>query len=161
MDAKRQRGQIDWSDLSRLAANAEADLLYDVVIVDEAQDFSANQVRAILNHLQDKHNTTFVIDAIQRIYPQFFRWVEVGITARPEIMYRLQENYRNTEAIAAFARPLIDGLALEDDSTLPDLSACRRPGMKPLVVAGRYSEQLAVMLDRLERSATSQAKSPH
>ena len=152
-DAKRQRGQIDWSDLSRLAANAEAGLLYDVVIVDEAQDFSANQVRAILNHLQDTHNTTFVIDAIQRIYPQFFRWVEVGITARPEIMYRLRENYRNTAAIAAFARPLVDGLTLEDDGTLPDLSACRRPGTKPLVVAGRYSEQLAVMLDRLERRA--------
>ena len=90
MEAKRARGEIDWSDLAVLAADAQPDLLYDVVIVDEAQDFSANQVRAILRHLQDSHNTTFVLDAVQRIYPQFFRWTEVGITARPEVIYRLQ-----------------------------------------------------------------------
>ena len=153
MEAKKQRGKIDWSDLAAMAADAEPDLLYDVVIVDEAQDFSANQVRAILRHLQDGHNTTFVLDAIQRIYPQFFKWVEVGITARPEMIYRLKENYRNTAAIAAFARPLVDGLPLEDDGTLPDFSSCRRPGSKPRVIAGKYSDQLRIMLDRLDRKA--------
>ena len=151
MEAKQQRGKIDWSDLAAMAADAEPDLLYDVVIVDEAQDFSANQVRAILRHLHDGHNTTFVLDAIQRIYPQFFKWVEVGITARPEMIYRLKENYRNTAAIAAFARPLVDGLPLEDDGTLPDFSSCRRPGSKPRVIAGKYSDQLRIMLDRLDR----------
>lgn len=139
MEAKRARGEVDWSDLAVLAADAEPGLLYDVVIVDEAQDFSANQVRAILRHLQDSHNTTFVLDAIQRIYPQFFKWSEVGITARP---YRLKENYRNTAAIAAFAHPLVAGLPLEDDGTLPDFSACRRDGSKPIVAVGKYSEQL-------------------
>ena len=153
MEAKRARGEIDWSDLAVLAADAEPDLLYDVVIVDEAQDFSANQVRTILHHLEDSHNTTFVLDAVQRIYPQFFKWSEVGITARPEIIYRLKENYRNTAAIAAFAHPLVEGLPLEDDGTLPDFSACRRRGTEPIIVVGRYSEQLKIMLDQLERSA--------
>ena len=153
MEAKRARGVIDWSDVALLAADADPDLLYDVVIVDEAQDFSANQVRTILRHLQDPHNTTFVLDAVQRIYPQFFKWSEVGITARPEIIYRLKENYRNTAAIAAFAHPLVNGLPLEDDGTLPDFSACRRGGTKPIVVVGNYSEQLKVMFDRLQRVA--------
>ena len=153
MDAKQKRGKIDWSDLAAMAADAEPGLLYDVVIVDEAQDFSANQLRAILRHLQDGHNTTFVLDAIQRIYPQFFKWAEIGITARPEMIYRLKENYRNTAAIAAFAHPLLDGLPLEDDGTLPDFSACHRPGSKPRVVAGNYSDQLRIMLDRLDRKA--------
>ncbi|MCY4665346.1 MAG: UvrD-helicase domain-containing protein [Acidimicrobiaceae bacterium] len=153
MGAKQKPGKIDWSDLAAMAADAKPDLLYDVVIVDEAQDFSANQVRAILRHLQDGHNTTFVLDAIQRIYPQFFKWVEVGITARPEMIYRLKENYRNTAAIAAFARPLVDGLPLEDDGTLPDFSSCHRPGSKPRVIAGKYSDQLRIMLDRLDRKA--------
>lgn len=153
MDAKRARGEIDWSDLTILAASAEPDLLYDVVIVDEAQDFSANQVRTIMHHLEDSHTTTFVLDAVQRIYPQFFRWSEVGIAARPEIIYRLKENYRNTAAIAAFAHPLVAGMPLDDDGTLPDFSACRREGSKPIVVVGKYSEQLEIMLDRLERRA--------
>ena len=157
MDVKHHRGEVDWGDLAMLAANAEPELLYDVVIVDEAQDFSANQIRAILRHLQDLHSTTFVLDAIQRIYPQFFKWSEVGIQARPEMVYRLEENHRNTAAIAAFAAPLVKGLPLEDDGTLPDFSACRRAGARPLVVAGKYSAQLRVMLDRLD-STTNLSK---
>ena len=153
MDTKHHRGQVDWDDLAMLAADAQPELLYDVVIVDEAQDFSANQVRAILRHLQDLHSTTFVLDAIQRIYPRFFKWSEVGIKARPEMSYRLKENHRNTAAIANFASPLVKGLPPEDDGTLPDFSACRRPGTKPLVIAGKYSAQLTIMLDRLEIKA--------
>ena len=157
--AKADSGSIDWNDLALLAADAEPDLLYDVVIIDEAQDFSANQVRTVLSHLHGEHNTTFVLDAVQRIYPQFFKWSEVGIRARPEIIYTLRENYRNTAAIAAFAHPLVEGLPLEDDGTLPDFTACRRPGAKPLVVAGKYSGQLAVMLDRLEQTADLRTQS--
>ena len=151
--AKVERGKIDWNDLALLAAEAEPDRLYDVVIVDEAQDFSANQVRAVLRHLHESHNTTFVLDAIQRIYPQFFKWIEVEINARPEIIYRLKENYRNTAAIAAFAHPLVEDLPVEDDGTLPDFTACHREGAEPVVIAGKYGAQLRVMLDRLERDA--------
>ena len=153
MEAKRARGEIDWEDLALLAADARPGLLYDVVVVDEAQDFSANQVRTILRHLQDSHTTTFVLDAVQRIYPRFFKWSEVGIAARPEIIYRLKANYRNTAAIAAFAHPLVAGLPLEDDGTLPDFSECHRPGTKPRVIAGKYSDQLRIMFDRLEHKA--------
>ena len=157
--AKAERGRIDWHDLALLAAEAELGRLYDVVIVDEAQDFSANQIRAVLRHLHDDHNTTFVLDSVQRIYPQFINWSEVGIRARPEMIYTLRENYRNTEAIAAFAYPLVEGLPVEDDGTLPDVTACRHPGTKPLVVVGKYSAQLSVMLDRLARAGNLERKS--
>ena len=100
-----------------------------------------------------------MLDAVQRIYPQFFKWSEVGISARPEMIYRLKENYRNTAAIAAFAHPLVNGLPLEDDGTLPDFSACRRPGSKPIVVVGKYSQQLKIMFDRLERTADLDSES--
>ena len=152
MQAKRERGQIDWSDLALLSAEAEPNRLYDVVVVDEAQDFSANQVRAILRHLQDSHSTTFVLDAIQRIYPQFFKWSEVGIAAGPRMSYRLRENHRNTAAIAAFAHPR-QWTCSGGRRTLPDFSACHRPGSKPRVIAGNYSDQLRIMLDRLDRKA--------
>ena len=159
MDSKRQRGKIDWSDLTMLAAAAGSYKAYDVVIVDEAQDFSANQIRAIQQHLQDPHNTTFVLDAVQRIYPQYFKWREVGISARPEIIHTLKTNYRNTAEIAAFAYPLVNGLPLEDDGTLPDFATCRRSGAKPLVVAGKYSDQLRIMIDRLELTADLEKES--
>ena len=158
-DEKNKRGVVDWNDLAILASDAQPDLLYDVVIVDEAQDFSANQVRAVLRHLQDSHNATFIIDAIQRIYPQYFTWSEVGITARPEFIHTLRENYRNTAAIASFALPLVDGLPVEDDGTLPDFTACSRSGTKPLVLAGKYSAQLRTMLDRLTQVADFETES--
>lgn len=147
--AKAKRGLIDWNDLALLAAEVRLGFCYDVVIVDETQDFSANQVRAILRHLDDSHSTTFIIDAIQRIYPRCFTWREVGIKARPEIIHTLKENYRNTEAIAAFAIPLVDGLDAEDDGTVPDFTACSRSGATPLVFEGKYSQQLQFMLDQL------------
>ncbi len=158
-EAKAKRGVVDWSDLAILASDAQPDLLYDVVIVDEAQDFSANQVRAVKRHLQDSHNTTFIIDAIQRIYPQYFTWNEVGIEARPEVIRTLRENYRNTATIASFALPLVDGLPVEDDGTLPDFTACQRSGAKPLVVSGKYSAQLRFMFDRLTKDADLESES--
>ena len=158
-EAKTKRGVVDWNDLAILASDAHPDLLYDVVIVDETQDFSANQVRAVRRHLQGSHNTTFIIDAIQRIYPQYFTWNEVGIEARPEVIRTLRENYRNTAAIATFALPLVDGLPVEDDGTLPDFTACERSGAKPLVVSGKYSAQLRLMLDRLTEDADLKSES--
>ena len=146
---KSKRGVVDWNDIALRAAKAKPDLKYDVVVVDEAQDFSANQVRAVLRHLQESHNTTFVLDAVQRIYPQYFKWAEVGIQARPGIIHTLRENYRNTGSIAAFALPLVEGLPPEDDGTLPDFSTCHLPGDKPLVVAGKFSGQISFMLDQL------------
>ena len=58
----------DWNDIALQAAEAPCQS-YDIVIVDESQDLSANQIRAILAHLNEDHVTTFVIDAVQRIYP--------------------------------------------------------------------------------------------
>jgi superfamily I DNA/RNA helicase len=147
-DTKDSAGVLDWNDLALEAAEIESED-YDVVIVDEAQDFSANQVRAVLAHLAEDHSTTFVLDAVQRIYPRFFTWAEVGIFLRPNMIYKLHENHRNTAEIAAFARPLVAGLPLEDDGTLPDFTACRETGKRPKVVIGTFSHQLDYMLAEL------------
>lgn len=144
-ETKSARGVLDWNDLAVAAIAAEAPP-YDVVIVDEAQDFSANQLRAVLAHLAPEHATTFVLDATQRIYPRFFTWAEVGVTLRPKDIFPLRSNHRNTAEIAAFARPLVDGLPVEDDGTLPDFKTCIEGGPLPKVVAGRYSDQLDYML---------------
>jgi superfamily I DNA/RNA helicase len=148
-ERKVDRGVVDWNDLAATAIDAEGPA-YDVVIVDEAQDFSANQIRAVLAHLAKHSSTTFVLDAVQRIYPRYFTWAEVGISLRPQMIYRLTQNHRNTAAIANFALPLVAGLPVEDDGSLPDFSVCVvKDGRRPKVVAGRYSQQLDYMLDDL------------
>jgi DNA helicase IV len=139
---KDSRSECDWNDLAvRLAAAPVSDP-YDIVIADEAQDFSANQVRAILKHLAPVHSLTFVLDSAQRIYARGFTWQEVGISIRPERIRKLSQNYRNTIEIARLAASLVKDVPIDDDGTIPDFNACTRSGRRPIVLRGRYSQQM-------------------
>ena len=130
-EEKARQGTVDWNDVA-LNAAAATRRGYDVVVVDEAQDLSANQIRAVLAHLDEDHTTTFIIDAVQRIYPQAFQWREVDITIRPNMVYTLKQNHRNTAAIARFAASIVRGLPEEEDGVLPDPneSVCEGPASR-------------------------------
>jgi superfamily I DNA/RNA helicase len=114
----------------------------DVIIVDEAQDFSANQLRAINHHLAEQSYLTLVLDTAQRLYPRGYTWSEIGLNMMGARYHRLKQNHRNTVEIARFAAGLLTGLALDDDATLPDLSATTRSGALPRVVVGTYPDQV-------------------
>lgn len=54
-EAKKSRtGSADWNDMALAVATVPCEG-YDIVVVDESQDFSANQMRAILAHLKEDH----------------------------------------------------------------------------------------------------------
>ncbi|RBO83088.1 3'-5' exonuclease [Nocardia puris] len=139
LDKKKTRHLRDWNDIA-LEAGKSSGMPWDVVIVDEAQDFSANQVRAILKHVADDHSITFVVDTAQRIYPRSFTWKEAGVI-QPRSR-SLKKNYRNTKQIAAFARGLVEGMAIGDDGALPDLRAANNSGPLPTVLVGKFSDQM-------------------
>jgi superfamily I DNA/RNA helicase len=149
---KAENNVIDWNDLATQLAQGRIGLGYDIVVADESQDFSANQIRAIISQLAEEHSVTFILDAAQRIYPRGFTWREAGVTLRPESIFRLSVNHRNTIEIARFARPLLDGLPLDDDGTIPDFRQCERRGPVPVVLRGRFSGQVDFALDYLQRS---------
>jgi hypothetical protein len=146
---KDQESLRDWNDLAVVLATEKLGPSYNVVVVDEAQDYSANQVRAIVNHLADDHVTTFIRDSAQRIYPNLFMWADVGITIPNAQNKKLEVNYRNTKQIAAFARPLLDGVEPAEDSALPDFQGCVRDGPMPTLLRGRYALQLDWVIDYL------------
>lgn len=140
----------DWNDLALdLYYNNTGDR-YDIIIVDETQDFSANQMKAVMKHASDTSTVVFVLDAAQRIYPRGWTWREVGITINPQRSYKLKQNHRNTIEICAVARPLLDGLELTDDGTLPDLNSCERHGDIPEIIIGKYSQQIAYVVNRIK-----------
>ena len=147
-DQNRELGEVDWNDVALEAARAPSQG-YDVVVADEAQDLSANQIRAIAAHLAEDHTTTFIVDAVQRIYPQAFRWREVGVEIRPNHVYTLKRNHRNTVAIARLAASLVRDLPADEDGVVPDPTACSREGSRPQVLVGTYSAQFAHMLDMI------------
>ena len=148
-EQKRKENFVDWNDLALSAANAPSQR-YDVVVADETQDFSANQLRAILAHLDSNHSTTFIMDAAQRIYPQSFSWREIGVEMRPQMVSTLERNYRNSAEIAALAASLLRGIPADEDGVLPDARACEQSGRKPEVVAGLFSNQVDYMLNHVQ-----------
>lgn len=146
---KAEQGAIDWDDLALRLRDEPTQAPYDVVIVDEAQDFSANQLRALDRQLADPHSTTFVLDALQQIYPRGFTWQEIGLDIPTRNMFRLEHNFRNTSEVAAFARPLLEGMEVPDDGTLPDFESTVRSGPLPQVIQGRFSSQMDYLIERL------------
>ncbi len=151
---KDQQHVVDWADLPVLMAEHQSVAPYDVVIVDEAQDFSANQVRAVVAHLAEDFVCTWVRDSTQRIYPNFFVWRDVGVPfARSRTLTR---NYRNTRQIAAFARPLVDGVEQVEDGTVPSLQACDHDGPLPVVLAGRFSGQMDWAIEHIRQQVAEE-----
>lgn len=144
---KAENGIVDWADLPTLMVERTPGGRYHVVVVDEAQDFSANQVRAVIEHLADEHSLTFVADGAQRIYPPRFTWAEVGLDVGPTNSRQLTANFRNTRQIAEFAASLLTDVEHTDDAALPDFSQCTSEGPVPLLVTGRFAGQVDHLIE--------------
>ncbi|WP_082219307.1 3'-5' exonuclease [Massilia sp. NR 4-1] len=140
------RGYGDWNLLAQQMLQIDP-LMYDIVIIDEAQDFSANQLRAVNHHLAEQHCVTLVMDTAQRLYPRGFTWAESGLNMTNARFHRLRTNHRNTVEIAAFAAGILDGLRVDEDGTTPDLTGATRHGALPIVCRGYYHQQVSFALD--------------
>lgn len=144
--------QWDWNDMANAMAQQPRCTPYDIIVADEAQDFSANQLRAIHRHLADEFSLTFVLDTTQRIYARGYTWKECGFSVRPEQSHRLAVNFRNTCQIARFAASLLSGLVVDDDGTMPNFNSCEREGPLPKVLIGLFRSQLDWCLDYIEQN---------
>ncbi|NVZ22680.1 AAA family ATPase [Pseudomonas costantinii] len=147
---KHAKRMVDWNDLAAVLSSKKM-CRYDVIVVDETQDFSANEIRAVLNQRSDDATVTFVLDSAQRIYSRNFTWTEVGVTLRPEKSSTLQTNYRNTQEIAHFASALLSGITLDDNGTMPNFDKARSNGVKPIVLLGDYLNQVRYAVDYIRR----------
>lgn len=139
----------DFHDIAVLMSQHAPDFLFDVVVVDEAQDFSANQLRAIMRHCAPNATITIVTDNAQRIYPRGTSWAEAGVTVTAQRSFRLTVNYRNTKEIAKLAAAVAAGLPMDDDASLPDPESCVESGNLPVLLKGLYREQVEWSLKRL------------
>lgn len=146
---KADNGAQDFNDVALNMAHATPHFRYDVIVIDEAQDLSANQLRAVMRHAATDATITIVTDSAQRIYPRGTPWGGAGITIAPGRSVRLNENYRNTRQIASLAASIATGLAVDDDGSLPNPANCRRDGPSPVLLLGKFGLQLDYVLQRL------------
>lgn len=153
---KSALGLSDWHDVAYAARIMDAQP-WDIVIVDEAQDFNAISLRTVLSHVSADHHITLVMDTVQRIYPAGFLLEEARIS--PAAVHTLRRNYRNTQQIARFARAVVDGLEIDDDGSLPDFNAARTNGTMPQVIVGDSEQQLRWALDNVVQPAIARNES--
>ncbi|EHK1077605.1 AAA family ATPase [Vibrio parahaemolyticus] len=147
---KESTGFVDWHDLAHyFSTNKIEDI--DIAIVDEAQDFSSIQLKAIVNQLSPETYTTIVLDSAQQIYKRSYTWKEIGITGAS--YSRLECNYRNTYEIALFAHNLLQSanVALDENATLPKLESITKHGNKPLLVKGEFPAQIKFILSFIHK----------
>jgi len=140
---KRRRNVYDWNDCCLALIKKPPTTKFDIIVCDEVQDFSANEMRAILAAAHQDTNLTFVLDGAQRIYPKSFMWKEVELKPTAQNFHRLKQNFRNTREIATFIAPIFKKIDIGgDEGTLPNPTDCTEKGPQPIVLEGKYSKQL-------------------
>lgn len=151
LDYKRKNNFKDWNDYA-LCLQEQKYKTYDVIVVDETQDFSANEIRAIINQSAKDCTITFVLDSAQKIYSRSFSWSEVGINLRPENSHKLSLNYRNTKQIATLAAALLQGIQVDDDGSIPNLNGVKKEGDIPIVICGEYPKQVKYCISHIKEN---------
>lgn len=140
---QRERYVLDWSSIYRDLLNKKHYDKYQHLIVDEGQDFPEEfftMMRLIAN------NVTVFADENQRITSANSTLREIRRSVRPDGEYRLTRNYRNTRAVAEFARRFYAGL----ESGIPDLP--EKEGRRPFLVRTSDTEEQIRYILRYERN---------
>ncbi|CAM3050117.1 3'-5' exonuclease [Vibrio diazotrophicus] len=148
LEYKKNNGIVDWNDINQYPIS-NINEQFDIIIADETQDFSANELRTIVSMLHDQSHGTFVIDTVQKIYNRGFTWREVGLEIRPQNSFRLEKNYRNTYEIAWLAYQLLNRVGIDADGTIPKYDSCRVSGELPKLISGLYNQQVSYAIDYL------------
>lgn len=161
--ARRPGPHVGWEDLALLTRliqlknggfpdkdDDERVLLYDHVVVDEAQDFGAVELRVMFGAARDRRAVTIVGDVNQKIVPtaDFMGWSalakELGVDGGE--VARLEVAHRATQAIMDVADSLVEGE--------PTVNA--RPGRRPRFFQeaspdGVFDRVLQLIDDHVER----------
>ncbi len=147
---KKANNLVDWNDINQYPAGHLEDK-YDIIIADETQDFSANELRTVVSMLHPESHGTFVIDTVKKIYNRGFTWREVGLEIRPQNSFRLEKNYRNTFEIARLGYQLLKGIGIDADGTVPNYDSCTVSGELPKLVSGLYNQQVDFAIEFIKK----------
>lgn len=102
-EIKNRNGVLtDFYDLERifLEIKAKGERKYDLIIIDEAQDFPSNVINAFLLYLSDEGTIILLADEAQRIYHDYDTIKQSKFEFDRTVL--LDENYRNTQNIVKF-----------------------------------------------------------
>lgn len=152
---KMHNGVKDWNDLAWQVSEL-ASPSYDIIVVDEGQDFTANQYRAVMKSLLKNSCLICVVDTAQNIYLNGFTWTECGIDAVRNQPHTLSNNFRNTKEIALLSSSLLDGMSIDDDGVKPVIRDDMRSGSVPILLEGKFSKQFSYIIQKIKEAEKKQ-----
>ncbi|MBD2551169.1 NERD domain-containing protein [Microcystis elabens FACHB-917] len=134
--------------LGALEANPE--LRYDAVLVDEAHIMHPSWFRALKAALRDPEDGSLLIvnDASQKLRRRKrFSWASVGVRAKGRTR-KLQKNYRNTKQVLTSAWQVLSRLAVaepDSDETFPVVTPeeSERSGPPPRLIIAQQPQAIA------------------
>ncbi|MEO1301934.1 MAG: UvrD-helicase domain-containing protein [Myxococcota bacterium] len=160
-----RRGLMDWDDVLRRVRESverEGRHPYRAIVVDEAQDLSAEAWRLLRALAPNQDDSLFITgDAHQRIYGRPITLSHFGIPIRGRSR-RLKINYRTTEQVLRWSTRLLDDLSFDDmdggqDTTTGYRSLYRGPEPEVFAFAS-VDEQTCFLLQRVRRLLDSGAQ---
>ncbi|MBN2033895.1 MAG: UvrD-helicase domain-containing protein [Deltaproteobacteria bacterium] len=151
--------RLDWDDLPArcfdIIQNKDTGLVYDHVIIDEAQDLSPYSLKLALSICKTGSPSSFVVaDAAQSIYRRGFRWKDIGVSLHGSRIHALNHTYRNTAEILQAANALLDGHQdLRDDGeTIVACTNTIRHGPKPTIASLKgFNEEATYIAEQICR----------
>lgn len=135
--------------------------LFDAILIDEAHDFHPEWLKLIVNCLNPKTNSLFIVhDSAQNIYRKGFSFKSVGIQIKGRTKI-LKVNYRNTREIAQLASSFLncgvkftDDVLKDDEGQLLEIirpQATLRSGSQPqLIECQSFREECAEIAARVK-----------
>lgn len=145
-----KRGAVDWQDISLLAYRElfknPLPVPHDHVIIDEAQDLTAMQVRVAQRMMkggdESEARSLFMVgDVSQTLYSRGFSWKQAGLQLQGRSA-SMRRNFRNTRQIAETAAALNSYnriLRLAEDYVDPQFT--RRNGPWPIVLSCNITDR--------------------
>ncbi|MGP0066023.1 MAG: UvrD-helicase domain-containing protein [Isosphaeraceae bacterium] len=118
VEALLRRGKAEWSGIIRDARSLlelkKPPLPYRAIVVDEAQDFHAEEWRLLRAIVPPGPNDLFLVgDAHQRLYGHKITLRSCGVQVQGRSS-QLRINYRTTEEIRAWAMTMLSGVEIDD-----------------------------------------------
>jgi len=135
-------GAITAPDIRSMSQKAPVDFDWDLVFVDEAQDWPQDEID-ILRHLYGSERVTVSDGVDQFVRPSVADWtagvVKGGLQPR-----RLKRSMRMKSNIAAFASDMAAAMGLSDWDVEPNIDAA---GGRVIVIEGQLAERPGILHD--------------
>lgn len=151
-----------WYDWQDIAAYARASLqederarMYRHIVIDEGQDFSPEMLRSLVLALQPGGSLTLFGDVAQQIYGRGISWRSAGLQLNAPV-WRFENNYRNTPAIAALGLAIADMPYFRDQPDTVAPTGFRAEGPPPtLVRLTDEAAETAFVIEQARNAATT------